>query len=218
MRLVICDDHHLLVQAMATALGDLGYTVEAAVGTPDDGVRAVADHDPDVLLVDVAFPDGSGLDAARDVLSRHPRTKVVMLTGGDSTDTMRCALELGVHGYIRKAQRIEEIAAVLDRVAAGERVVDPDLLRGTRVTPLVPRQRTPIDDLTPREQHVLQLLVDGCSTNEIVAHMHVTPSTVRTHVQSIFVKMGVHSRLQAVALLSREGLLDRVGGFHGDAG
>ena len=63
---------------------------------------------------------------------------------------------------------------------------------------------------------MLQLLVDGCSTSEIVAHMSVTPSTVRTHVQSIFVKMGVHSRLQAVALLSREGLLDRVG-VHGDA-
>jgi len=216
MRLVICDDHHLLVQAMATALGALGYTVEAAVATPEDGIRAVALHDPDVLLVDVTFPSGSGLDAARAVLTQHPRTKVVMLTGGDSPETLRTALDLGVHGYIRKAQRIEEIAAALDRVAAGQMVVDPQLLHGSRSMPAVPRPRTPIDDLTPREQHVLQLLVDGCSTNEIVAHMNVTPSTVRTHVQSIFVKMGVHSRLQAVAMLSREGLLDRVGGIHGD--
>ena len=69
MRIVICDDHHLLVQAMATALGDLGYTVEAAVSTPEDGIRAVALHDPDVLLVDVTFPTGSGLDAARAVLT-----------------------------------------------------------------------------------------------------------------------------------------------------
>jgi two-component system nitrate/nitrite response regulator NarL len=125
---------------------------------------------------------------------------------------------MGVHGYIRKAQRIEEIAAALDRVGSGQTVVDQKLLHGSRSMPPVPRQRTPIDGLTPREQHVLQLLVDGCSTNEIVAHMNVTPSTVRTHVQSIFVKMGVHSRLQAVALLSREGLLDRVGGVHGDGG
>ena len=94
--------------------------------------------------------------------------------------------------------------------------IDQQLLHGSRSTPSVPRQRTPIDGLTPREQHVLRLLVDGCSTNEIVERMNVTPSTVRTHVQSIFVKMGVHSRLQAVALLSREGLLDRVGGFHDD--
>ncbi|HEX5987193.1 MAG TPA: response regulator transcription factor [Nocardioides sp.] len=217
MRIVICDDHQLLVQALATALGELGYVVEAAVGTPEDGVKAVALHDPDVLLVDVAFPVGSGLQTARTVLEQHPRTKVVMLTGGDAPESLRAALDLGVHGYIRKAQRIEDIAAALDKVAAGHQVIDQQLLHGTRSSPSMPRQRTPIDGLTPREQDVLRLLVDGCSTNEIVERMNVTPSTVRTHVQSIFVKMGVHSRLQAVALLSREGLLDRVGDFHGDA-
>jgi two-component system nitrate/nitrite response regulator NarL len=217
MRVVICDDHHLLVQALATALSDLGYTVEAAVTTPPDAVQAVALHDPDVLLIDVAFPSGSGLDAARQVVQQHPRTRVVMLTGGDSPAALQQALDVGVSGYIRKAQRIEEIARALDRVAEGELVVDTKLLKGSRAS-TVPRQRTPIDELTPREQRVLQLLVKGCSTNEIVAHMSVTPSTVRTHVQSIFVKMGVHSRLQAVALLSREGLLDRVDGVHGDVG
>lgn len=218
MRVVICDDHHLLVQAMATALGDLGYTVEAAVATPEDAVRAVALHDPDVLLIDVTFPTGSGLDAAHHVVAHHPRTKVVMLTGGDSPKTLQSALDIGVVGYIRKAQRIEEIARSLDRVVDGELVVDARLLNGSRVGAAVPRQRTAIDGLTPREQRVLQLLVKGCSTNEIVEHMSVTPSTVRTHVQSIFVKMGVHSRLQAVALLSREGLLDRVDGLHGELG
>lgn len=218
MRVVICDDHHLLVQAMATALGDLGYTVEAAVATPDEAVRAVALHDPDVLLVDVAFPTGSGLDAARQVIARHPRTKVVMLTGGDSPQPMKSALDMGVSGYIRKAQRIEEIARTLDRVMEGELVVDPRLLNGSRVGAAGSRKRTPVDQLTRSEQRVLRLLVDGCSTNEIVRQMHVTPSTVRTHVQSIFLKLGVHSRLQAVALLSREGLIGRVDGVHGDLG
>jgi two-component system nitrate/nitrite response regulator NarL len=217
MRVVICDDHHLLVQAMATALGDLGYTVEAAVATPDDAVRAVSLYDPDVLLIDVSFPVGSGLDAARTVIAQHPRTKVVMLTGGDSPAPLREALDMGVVGYIRKAQRIEEIARALDRVAAGGVAVDGRLLHGARPG-AVTRQRTPVDDLTPREQRVLQLLVRGCSTSEIVRQMSVTPSTVRTHVQSIFVKLGVHSRLQAVALLSREGLLDRVDGLHADVG
>ncbi|MGA9749294.1 MAG: response regulator transcription factor [Nocardioides sp.] len=218
MRVVICDDHHLLVQALATALSDLGYSVEAAVTTPPDAVEAVALHDPDVLLIDVSFPTGSGIDAARQVAQLHKRTKVVMLTGGDSVVTLQLALDAGVSGYIRKAQRIEEIARTLDRVSAGELVVDTGLLNGMRATSAIPRQRTPIDDLTPREHRVLQLLVQGCSTNEIVKKMSVTPSTVRTHVQSIFMKMGVHSRLQAVALLSREGLLDRVDGLYGDVG
>ena len=71
--------------------------------------------------VDVAFPVGSGLNTARTVLEQHPRTKVVMLTGGDAPESLRAALDLGVHGYIRKAQRIEDIAAALDKVAAGTR-------------------------------------------------------------------------------------------------
>ncbi len=218
MRVVICDDHDLLVQALATALSDLGYSIDAAVTTPPDAVEAVALHDPDILLIDVTFPSGSGIDAARQVVLRHARTRVVMLTGGDSPATLQKALDAGVSGYIRKAQRIEEIARVLTRVAAGELVVDRGLLYGVRGASPIPRQRTSVDGLTPREQRVLQLLVEGCSTNEIVTQMSVTPSTVRTHVQSIFMKMGVHSRLQAVALLGREGLLDRVDGLRGDAG
>lgn len=214
MRVVICDDHHLLVQAMATALADLGYSIEAAVTTPGDALRAVALHDPDVLLIDVSFPVGSGFDAARQVVAEHPRTRVLMLTGSESPASMRTALDIGVSGYVRKAQRIEVIAQALNRVAAGEIVIDPELANGARLGS-VPRQRTPVDDLTPREQHVLRLLVQGCSTNEIVAELGVSPSTVRTHVQSIFVKMGVHSRLQAVAMLTRHGLLDSVDGFHG---
>jgi DNA-binding NarL/FixJ family response regulator len=214
MKVVICDDHHLLVQAMATALADLGYLVEAAVTTPSDAVRAVALYDPDVLLLDVAFPAGSGLDAARQVIAEHPRTRVLMLTGSDSPETQREALDIGVAGYVRKAQRIEAIARALDSVMEGRVVVDQALLNGARVNGAVPRQRTAVDDLTPREQHVLGLLVHGRSTNEIVEELCVSPSTVRTHVQSIFVKLGVHSRLQAVALLTQQGLLDPMDGFH----
>jgi two-component system, NarL family, nitrate/nitrite response regulator NarL len=218
MRVVVCDDHHLLVQALATALGDVGYTVEAAVTSPQDGVRAVALLDPDVLLIDVSFPSGSGLDAAREVVAKHPGTKVVMLTGGDAAEPLREALEIGVAGYLRKVQRIEAIASALERVVAGETVIDGQLLnRAGNGNGSGPR-RTAVDDLTPQEVRVLQLLAEGCSTNDMMRRLDVTASTVRTHVQSIFVKLGVHSRLQAVALVSRDGLVDRMDGFRRDAG
>jgi len=218
MRVVICDDHHLLVQALATALGDVGITVEAAVATPEDGVRAVAMLNPDVLLIDVNFPSGSGLDAARQVIAKHPGTKVVMLTGGDSPEPLRDALEIGVAGYIRKVQRIEGVVSALTQVAAGETVIDAQLLSRARSGHGAAPQRTAIDDLTPQEERVLQSLVEGCSTRDIGQRLNVTHSTVRTHVQSIFVKMGVHSRLQAVALLTREGLIDRMDDIHHDTG
>lgn len=212
MRLVVCDDHDLLVQALATALGNLGYTIEAAVTTPDDAVRAVAMHDPDVLLVDVSFPVGSGLDAARQVVAHHPRTRVVMLTGSEAPETLSEALEIGVAGYVRKAQRVEAIAEMIERAASGRLAVDRELLGGLRDNGTSARRRTPIEDLTPRERRVLQLLLDGSSTAEMVRELGVSSSTVRTHVQSIFVKLGVHSRLQAVAVLGRYGLIDATDG------
>ncbi len=212
MRLVLCDDHDLLVQALATALANLGYTIEAAVTTPEDAVRAVAMHDPDVLLVDLNFPVGSGLDAAAEVVEHHPRTRVVMLTGSESPEMLSAALRLGVAGYVRKAQRVETIAEMIERAVAGRLAVDRELLGGLRDRESAARRRTPVEDLTPSERRVLQLLVAGRSTSEMVRHLGVSSSTVRTHVQSIFVKLGVHSRLQAVALLGRYGLLDATDG------
>jgi two-component system, NarL family, nitrate/nitrite response regulator NarL len=214
MRVVICDDHQLLVEALATALADLGYTIEAAVTTPGEGVRAVNEYDPDVLLLDVNFPVGSGLDAARQVTARHPRTKVVMLTGTEDHDVLGEALDAGVSGYVRKAQRIEVIAQAIEDAVAGKLAVDKALAqrlrdRGHATT----APKSVVAALTPRERHVLKMLVRGSSTADIVHELGVSPSTVRTHVQSIFVKLGVHSRVQAVTMLSHLGLLDPVDGI-----
>jgi DNA-binding NarL/FixJ family response regulator len=206
MRLVICDDHLLLLTGLTSALAQLGFTIEAAVSTPDDAVRAVERHAPDVLLIDLCFPVGSGLDAAREVVQRHPGTRVVMLTGSDAPEHLAEALELGAAGYVRKAQPVEKIAAALERAGSGVLTVDRELLRDLRDDVAgLGQPRTPLDDLTPRERHVLQLLRRGMSTLDIVRELGVSPSTVRTHVQSIFIKLDVHSRLEAVALLDRAG-------------
>ena len=210
MRIVICDDHRLLLEALATALAGRGYTVEAATTTPGEAMQAVALHDPDLLLIDVNFPTASGLEAARQVTLRHPRTKVVIFTGDDSPEPLVEALRIGVAGYTRKEQPIQSIAKVLDAAARGEAAVDPEMLRRVKSSPSpVPRQRSAVDGLTPREQHVLALLVDGLDTQQIVKRLGVSQSTVRTHVQNILSKLGVHSRLQAVAALEFDGPLER---------
>lgn len=211
MKIVVCDDHRLLLESLATALAGHGCQVEAAVTTPADAVRAVATHDPDVLLIDVTFPEGSGIDAARQVVHQHPRTKVVMITGEEAPEPLRAALDAGVSGYLRKGQRVEAVLAALHTALGGELAVERELLHQVRRdVPSLPRQRTPLDGLTPRELRVLHLLVDGRSTSEMVRQLGVSQSTVRTHVQNILAKLGVHSRLQAVALLTREGDLERV--------
>lgn len=202
MRIVICDDHQLLLEALATALAMQGITVEAAVDSPSEAVRAVASNDPDILLIDLTFPVGSGLDAAREVIAHHPRTKVVMMTGSEDAEPLKEALSLGVTGYLAKDQPVDAIARALELAGQGGTPIDSAMLRRIqRPAPRVPRQRTPVDDLTPREHHILRLLVDGMSTREMVHVLGVSQSTVRTHVQNIFSKLGVHTRLQAVALL-----------------
>lgn len=205
MRLVICDDHHLLLEALATALALHGFTIESAVDSPAEAVRAVAANDPDLLLIDLTFPVGSGLDAAREVVAHHPRTKVVIMTGTEELAPLKEALTIGVSGYLAKDQPVDAIARALELAGRGGTPIDNDLLRRVqRPAPVVPRQRTPLDQLTPREHHILGLLVDGMSTREMVHVLGVSQSTVRTHVQNIFSKLGVHTRLQAVALLDVE--------------
>lgn len=216
MRVVLCDDHRLLLESLASALAFKGCQVEAALTTPTEALRAVALHAPDLLLVDVCFPEGSGLDLARRVRADHPRTKVVMITGEESPDLLREALDIGVSGYIRKGQRVEAIMDVLEAVARGETALDSELLFSVRRAATTATQpRSTIDALTPRELHVLHLLVDGSTTREIVRQLGVSQSTVRTHIQNIFAKLGVHSRLQAAALLAQQSEQVPAGGTDG---
>jgi two-component system nitrate/nitrite response regulator NarL len=217
MRIVICDDHRLLLEAMASALAAHGHIVEAATSTPHDAVVSVRLHDPDVLLLDLGFPDGNGLDAAREVVTHHPRTKVVVFTGSNELPPLRAALELGVAGYVRKDSHIGEIIEAMERAHQGEAAVDETLLRrlghsdSRSATP-----RTAVDALTARERDIVRLLGEGLNTSQIVEVLGISNSTVRSHIQAILSKLRVHSRLQAVALLSAAEQ-DRNGHGHGHA-
>jgi DNA-binding NarL/FixJ family response regulator len=209
MRIVICDDHQLLLQALATALAGRGYVVEAAVESPVEAARAVALNDPDLLLIDLCFPVGSGLDAAREIMANHPRTKVVLMTGSDQPEPLREALAIGVSGYVAKDRSIDALALALEEVARGGTAIDRDLLRTAPTSQAsATRRRRPLDTLTAMESHVLDQMAKGMSTGDIVHSLGITQSTVRTHVQNIFSKLGVHTRLQAVALLNDDAVGD----------
>lgn len=201
MRIVICDDHRLLVEALATAIVGAGHKVEAVSATTTDALLAVARHRPDVLLLDLNLPNGDSLDAAREMVDRHPYTRTVILTGSDSIQPLQQALEIGIAGYLRKDGRIDQMLATLERCVHGERVFDEVLMRRLNRT-LQAEASSPLPtDLTPRERAVADLLRAGLDTAQIVAALGVSKSTVRTHVQAILNKLSVHSRVQAVALL-----------------
>jgi len=203
MRIVVCDDHRLLLEALSHALATRGFTVEAATSNPAEAVAAVKLYDPDLLVIDLSFPEGDGMDAAREVIARHPRTRVVVLTGSDDAATALEAAKIGVAGYIRKDQRLGAIVDALGRAASGKPWFDATLARRLRSARRAPAPaRTPLDELTPQERVVLAMLQEGLSTAEVVSRMGIGNSTVRSHIQAILTKLGVHSRLQAVAMAS----------------
>jgi DNA-binding NarL/FixJ family response regulator len=213
MRLVLCDDHRLLAEALATALRANGHQVVAVTTTPEAGYRAVVEHRPDVCLLDVGFPGASGLDVITRMTSACDGCKVLILSGRSNPDMVNAALTAGAAGFVVKEQGIDRILQALDRVLEGQAVVDSSLLRAALSLPMPLRspEGQRLHSLTSREREALGRIAAGDSTKEIARAMHVSESTARTHVQNVLTKLGVRSRLQAAALVAREGLPDEFG-------
>ena len=204
MLIVLCDDHVLLVEALASLLRSAGHTVLTA-GSPDVGAQLVAVHRPDVCVMDVGFPDGSGLEALGRIRECCPDSKVLMLSAADDADTIASAVDLGAAGYVGKDVGVTDIIRAVERVHDGETVLGPKVART-----LARRTEVDPDDihwlvafLTKREREVLRRIVMGQSTVEMSRSMSISRSTARTHVQNVLQKLGVHSRLQAVAAVTR---------------
>jgi two-component system, NarL family, nitrate/nitrite response regulator NarL len=202
MRLLVCDDHALLVDALSMALADQGHTVVATAADPDDAVLAAREHQPDACLLDVNFPDGNGIRAIFRIHEVSPDTKVVILSGSSSRGLVADALAQGAQGFVGKEKPIGAIVEALEMAHQGHVAVDPVLLREAV------RPRAQADDplwalkfLTDREWEVLRCILDGLSTEQIADQLGVHRSTARTHVQNLLTKLGVHSRLQAAALI-----------------
>jgi two-component system nitrate/nitrite response regulator NarL len=206
MRIVVCDDHLLLLEALGLALGARGHEVVALAGTPEEAVSAVAMHRPDVCLLDVNFPGGTSVSAIHEIREISPETKVVMLSAEADHSIVGRAIAEGASGYVGKEKPIVEIVEMLDRAVRGQLAVEPSLLRRA----LRPQKST--DDplwalqfLTDREWQVMRCIMDGQTTEEMATSLGVQRSTARTHVQNLLTKLGVHSRLQAAALMSAHG-------------
>ncbi len=212
-RVVIAEDSTLLREGVVRLLEEVGFDVVAQSGNADDLLRHVAMHHPDVAIVDIRMPPtqtDEGLRAARRIREEHPSTGVLVLSqyveAGYAMDLLSESTE-GV-GYLLKdrVSDIEQFAIAVDRVAAGGSVLDPEV-----VGELVGRRREsdPLDELTPREREVLELMAEGRSNQAIAERMFVTLRAVEKHVTSIFSKLGLpassddHRRVLAVLTFLR---------------
>jgi two-component system nitrate/nitrite response regulator NarL len=202
INLVICDDHPLFADALARVLEAHRWSIRTVVSTPAHAVAAVANGDVDTCLMDLTFPEGDiGLDGISSVRETSPTTKVVVLTASRDPKLIQRALESGAEAVAFKDDNIDTVIDVVERLhEPGRRTLRRG---GERRSSMAPTQARDHDELarflTDREFEVLGRLVHGESGKQIALAMGITYSTVRTHIQNILAKLGVHTRLAAVA-------------------
>jgi two-component system, NarL family, nitrate/nitrite response regulator NarL len=209
--LVLADDQLVFLDALSALLERLGHHVLAAATTCGgmmDGVRA---FQPDVCVFENSLPDGDGVDAIGDMLSVSAATRMIVLTADRDAETMRRALDFGAAAYVHKTRGVSVLLDVLHRVMDGEIVIESSFARAVNDGRQVPAQvRALAAYLTPRELECLAMLAAGSDTTTMAGRLGVSSTTVRTHVQAVLTKLGVHSRLEAASMATRYGLVEFV--------
>ena len=195
MRVALADDAAVLRQGLARVLADAGIDVTAQVGTAAELLAAVEEEPPDVAVVDIHMPptwSDEGLIAAEEIRRRFPQVGVLLLSQYVEAEFALRLLEGGGGriGYLLKERVLDvaDLVAALERVAAGETVVDPALASQLLARP---RHEDTLDRLTPREREVLSLMAEGFTDRGIAERLYVTPNTVETHIRHIIGKLGL---------------------------
>jgi len=217
-RVLLVDDHDVFRHGLAQLLGDEGLDVVAEASGGEAGVRLAAELAPDVVLMDLAMPGMDGVAATRAIAATAEAPAVVVLTLSDDDGSMLEALLAGAAGYVLKDATLEQIVAAVQAAAAGDAVIPPrvapELLRRLRAseperggTGAGSANGAAPAELSERELEVLRLIVEGRDNAAIAAALYISPNTVKSHVASIFGKLGVESRLQASVHALRRGLV-----------
>jgi len=212
MRLVIVDDHQMVLDGLKAMLRPYAAQVEVTgeASDPGEAVSLVARLAPDAVLLDVRLRGASGLDLCSDILAACPATKVVFLTVYDDEQYLYQALRVGAAGFLLKRIRGGELVEYLRRIGDGEVLIDPSL--AGRVALSAARLHSGEFwpgahlGLTQRESEVLSLMVAGLSNRAIAAKLVVSEETVKTHSRGIYRKLGVSDRAAAVTVALREGV------------
>ncbi len=207
LSLLIVDDHEVVRQGLAALLGRRPeFQVVAEAGTVAEAVAAARKFRPDLVVMDVRLPDGSGIEACREIRAEFPETRVVMLTSYPDEDAVLSAIIAGASGYLLKQVRARDLVAALEAVGRGESLLDPAVTG--RVLERVRRiatsdQPDELAQLTSQEQKILLLVAEGKTNKEIAADVFLSDKTVKNYVSSILAKLNLERRAQAAAYMAR---------------
>jgi DNA-binding NarL/FixJ family response regulator len=211
-QVLIADDDALMRAGLVELLTvDPEIEIIGQASTGREAVERARRLAPDVVLMDVRMPDLDGIEATRELSRAAPGVRVLILTTFEQDDYVFGALRAGASGFLLKRARPEELIAAVHTIAAGDSLLSPSVTR--RVIDRMAQQPTPeladqakLDDLTPREREVLELIARGLSNREIASALVVEESTIRTHVKRILMKLDLRDRVQAVIFAYETGV------------
>ena len=205
---LVIDDHPLVRQglrAVFEATGDVEVIAEADNGV--DAVRLCVEHHPDVALMDLQLPGVHGIEATRQITHAAPATAVLVLTMFDEDEMITDALRAGARGYLLKGAEQQEIERAIRAVAAGEVIFSRDVAAKVLGRYLGTANSSPVlPELTGRERDVLDRIATGAGNSAIADALGLAPKTVGNHISSIFAKLGVSTRAEAIVVARRAGL------------
>jgi two-component system, NarL family, response regulator DevR len=206
-RLLIVDDHEVVRQGLVALLDRRdGFQVVAEAGSVAEAIEQAHRFEPDIVVMDVRLPDGSGIEACREIRSDLAATRVVMLTSYPDEEAVLSAIVAGAAGYLLKQIRARDLVAALEAVGRGESLLDPAVTE--KVLERVRRiatggQTDELASLTSQEQKILMLVAEGKTNKEIAADVFLSDKTVKNYVSSILSKLNLERRAQAAAFVAR---------------
>ena len=205
LRISLIDDHEVVragLKALIDSQDDM--TVVGEAGPAEEGIRRVGFDEPDVVVLDVRLPDGSGVEACREIRERFPDVKVLMLTSFADEEALMAAILAGASGYVLKRIKTDELVGGIRRVGAGESLLDPEMTErlftrirsGETDDPLLGR-------LTKQERAIVEHIADGLTNKQIAEEMFLAEKTVKNYVSNVLAKMGMSRRSEAAAYVAR---------------
>ncbi len=215
MRILIADDHSLFRDGLRSLLVAQGHEVIGEARNGREAVELAKSLRPDIVLMDLSMPEVDGLTATRTLTSEIPDVKIIILTASEDQASLFDAIKAGAQGYLLKNLEADDFFSLLERASHGEPALTPSLARKLLQEFARPAEAaatepaTPVEELTSREREVLELMVEGVTSNRKLAkRLDVSENTVKFHVRNILDKLRLHNRAQVVGYALRKGIIE----------
>ena len=208
LRVMIVDDHEVVREGLRALLNRRpGMSVVAEAGSVAQAIALAIKEEPQVVVIDIRLPDGSGVEACREIRSRLPETRTIMLTSYADDEAIIASILAGASAYLLKQTRGQQLAEAIEAVARGESLLDPEVTRRVldQVRDMAGKgpEKKPTR-LTENENKILKLIAEGKTNREIAAEIYLSDKTVKNYVSSILSKLNLRRRSEAAAYIARQ--------------